>query len=144
MVLLGGTFPLLRLYYNVATLSRSSGSTLPLLQLYYKVATFEPELREYVSLSTAVLQSFDVRAGAPGVYAPFTRFPAGAVSFSLSPSLSTRRYRTLVICLAGFSESKDGESQLAGVCDRWRQVRLPCVRVTDTIHQTPKDKTKAC
>ena len=46
--------------------SQSSGSTFPLLRLYYKVATFEPELRQHVSFTTAVLQSCDFRAGAPG------------------------------------------------------------------------------
>ena len=59
------------LYYGCTTKlrrsSRSSGSTFSLLRLYYKVATFEPELREYVFFTTAVLQSCDVRAGAPGV-----------------------------------------------------------------------------
>ena len=104
----GSTFPLLRLYYKVATFepelrehvsfttavlqscdfrarapgvcflyygcttklrlsSQSSGSTFPLLRLYYKVATFEPELREHVSFTTAVLQSCDFRDSAPGV-----------------------------------------------------------------------------
>ena len=33
---------------------------------HHKVASFEPELREYVFFTTAVLQSCDVRAGAPG------------------------------------------------------------------------------
>ena len=47
--------------------SRSSGSAFPLLRVYYKVATFEPELRECVSFTTRVLQSCDFRAGAPGV-----------------------------------------------------------------------------
>ena len=104
----GSTFPLLRLYYKVATFepelwehvsfttavlqscdfqarapgarflyygcttklrlsSQSSGSMFSLLRLYYKVATFEPELREHVSFTTAVLQSCDFRARAPGV-----------------------------------------------------------------------------
>ena len=59
------------LYYACTTKlrlsSRSSGSTIPLLRLYYKVATFAPELREYDSFTTLVLQSCDFRAGAPGV-----------------------------------------------------------------------------
>ena len=37
-----------------------------MLRLYYKVATFEPELREHVSFTTAVLQSCDFQARAPG------------------------------------------------------------------------------
>ena len=57
-------------YYGCTTKLRlsgqSSGSTFPLLRLYYKVATFEPELREHVSFTTAVLQSCDFRARAPG------------------------------------------------------------------------------
>ena len=59
------------LYYGCATKlrlsSQNSGSTFPLLRLYYKAATFEPELREHVSLPTAVLQSCDFRARTPGV-----------------------------------------------------------------------------
>ena len=62
---------MLQNYYGCATKlrlsSRSSGSPFPLLRLCYKVATFEPELRESVSLTTAVLESCDFRAGAPGV-----------------------------------------------------------------------------
>ena len=42
------------------------GSKFPLLRLYYKDATFEPELWEYVFCTTAILQSCDFRAGAPG------------------------------------------------------------------------------
>ena len=59
------------LYYGCTTKlrlsSQSSGSTFPLLRLYYKVATFKPELREHVSYTTVVLQSCDFRARAPGV-----------------------------------------------------------------------------
>ena len=53
--------------YVLFTMAAGSGSTFSVLRLYYKVATFEPELREYVSFATAVLQSCDFRARAPGV-----------------------------------------------------------------------------
>ena len=47
--------------------SQSSGSTFPSLRLCYKVVTFEPELREYVFFTTAVLQSCHFRARTSGV-----------------------------------------------------------------------------
>ena len=63
------------LYYGCTTKlglsSQSSGSTFPLLRLYYKLATFEPELREHVSYTTAVLQRCDFRARAPGARFPY-------------------------------------------------------------------------
>ena len=53
--------------YSSPALLVGPGGTFPLLRLHYKVATFEPELPEYVPFTTAVLQGCDFRAGALGV-----------------------------------------------------------------------------
>ena len=76
-----------------------------LLRLYYKVATFEPELREYVFCTTAVLQSCEIRArflttdalqscdfraGAPGVR---LRYYGCTTKLRLSSTFSLLRLR---------------------------------------------------